>query len=208
MQQRVSIDLMGITKKYGNNFLFSQITKSIEPGVCLAVTGSNGSGKSTLLKVMAGLIRPTAGHVKVRAGGRELSASEQAGCFGLVSPEIVFYNNMTGFENVDFILQSAGIRLLPARLVDCLATVGLPGRCHHFVGAYSTGMRQRLKFAVLAALERPVWLLDEPSSNLDGAGKMLVKSLVMDALAKNTVVVIATNEAEGAAYAGQKIALG
>ena len=208
MQQRVRIDLIGITKKYCNNFLFSQITASIEPGACLAVTGSNGSGKSTLLKVIAGLVRPTAGHVKVRTGERELSASEQAGCFGLVSPEIIFYNNMTGWENINFILRSAGVRYDPARQADCLRAVGLPGRCHQLVGAYSTGMRQRLKFAVLAALERPVWLLDEPSSNLDGTGKLLVKSLVMDALAKNTVVVIATNEAEEAAYAEQKIMLG
>lgn len=207
MQQSVGVELVKITKQYGRRQLFREITQRINPGECLAVTGRNGSGKSTLLKIIAGMIRPTAGVVKIYSDGQQIDGSERSSCFGMVSPEIVFYHAMTGYENVQFIARACGADLSVEYVLDCFSTVGLSGRAHDLVGAYSTGMRQRLKFAVLAALKPPVWLLDEPSSNLDAAGKKLVAGLVKAALTQHFTVIIATNEAEEAEYAGQKIAL-
>lgn len=206
-QQSVDLMLLGLTKGYGRRQLFANITRTIGPGECLAVTGANGSGKSTLLKVIAGLIRPDAGAVGVCLGGRRLEAGRQAFCFGMVSPEIVFYQTMTGYENLRFITGARGFAAASGHLRECLHTAGLSGCAHELVSTYSTGMRQRLKFAVLAALKPPVWLLDEPLSNLDETGKVLVAGLVKTALNRGAIVVIATNEPEEAAYAGQTILL-
>lgn len=207
MQQSVSVELMKITKQYGRRKLFRDITQRVNPGECLAVTGRNGSGKSTLLKIIAGMIRPTAGVVKIYTDGQQIDGGERPSCCGMVSPEIIFYQTMTGYENVQFIARASGADLSTEHVLACFPTVGLSGRAHDLVSTYSTGMRQRLKFAVLAALNPPLWLLDEPSSNLDGAGKKLVADLIKTALTQHFTVIIATNEAEEAEYAGQEIAL-
>ncbi|SDD56850.1 ABC transporter ATP-binding protein [Sporomusa acidovorans] len=205
--QEVVVELIRVSKKYGRRQLFADINQLICPGECIGVTGPNGSGKSTLIKVIAGLLRPSTGEVNVRMAGKELAADQRMSCFGLISPELIFYNAMTGYENLKFLARARGWELSDEQLQNCLETVGLNGRRHERISTYSTGMRQRLKFALLEALRPPVWLLDEPSSNLDEEGKQLVKRLVDKALARQTAVVIATNDLEEVRDARQKIAL-
>lgn len=201
------MELSDIAKSYGQRCLFSNITRRIGPGECLAVTGPNGSGKSTLLKTIAGLVRPNRGMVKVWYDGKELGSEQRLTCFGLVSPEIILYQTMTGYENIEFLTRARGIPVNAEWLLYCLDKVGLAGRQQELVNTYSTGMRQRLKFALLAALRPPVWLLDEPSSNLDTAGRQMIKALIEEALTQTATVIIATNEAEEADHAGQQLAL-
>src|SRR6266540_4099089 len=99
MPQSVIVELDGIAKNYGRRQLFYNITCQVKPGECLAVTGQNGSGKSTLLKIIAGLTRPSAGTVHLYTAGRELPTDERISCIGMVSPEIILYNSLTGYEN-------------------------------------------------------------------------------------------------------------
>lgn len=205
--QGIEVELVNISKKYGRRQLFVTINQRICSGDCIVVTGPNGSGKSTLLKIIAGLIRPSSGMVKVHNHGQEVAVDNRRNCFGLISPELILYNAMTGYENLQFLVRARGIELSAERLQCCLENVGLGGRQQELLSTYSTGMRQRLKFAILDALRPPIWLLDEPSSNLDEEGKKLVKQLIKDALAQQVAVIIATNEREEANYAGQKIAL-
>lgn len=205
--QGMVIELINISKQYGRRQLFANINQLIGSGECIGITGPNGAGKSTLLKVIAGLIRPSSGIVKVQSKGLEIPVDKRMGCFGLLSPELIMYNTMTGYENLEFLVRARGIELSAEQLITCLETVGLSGRQHELINTYSTGMRQRLKFALLAALMPPVWLLDEPSSNLDQEGRKLVKRLVSDALAQQVTVIIATNDQEEASYAGKTIAL-
>ncbi|WP_094605738.1 Linearmycin resistance ATP-binding protein LnrL [Sporomusa silvacetica DSM 10669] len=205
--QGIEVELVNVSKRYGRRQLFVTINRRICSGDCIVVTGPNGSGKSTLLKIIAGLIRPSAGIVNVHNHGHEVADDNRRGCFGLISPELILYNAMTGYENLQFLVRARGVELAAERLQSCLENVGLGGRQQELLSTYSTGMRQRLKFAILDALRPPIWLLDEPSSNLDEEGKKLVKQLIKDALAQQVVVIIATNEREEANYAGQKIAL-
>jgi ABC-type multidrug transport system ATPase subunit len=205
--QGIVIELADIAKSYGRRQLFGNLSRRIGPGEALAVTGPNGSGKSTLVKMIAGLVRPSSGTVKLYSCGQELAANKRRACLGLVSPEITLYNAMTGYENLQFLLSARGVMLPDGRLLDSLKAVGLDGCRHDVVAAYSTGMRQRLKFAIMDALKPRVWLLDEPSSNLDEAGRKLVRQLMVNALAQQATVIIATNDLEEASYAGQRIAL-
>lgn len=205
--QEVVVELIHVSKQYGCRQLFADINQLICPGECFGVTGPNGSGKSTLIKVIAGLLRPSAGMVSVRMDGKEVAVDQRMSCFGLISPELMFYNAMSGYENLQFLVRTRGLVLSDGQLQNCLNTVGLNERQHERISTYSTGMRQRLKFALLEALRPPVWLLDEPSANLDEEGKKLVKRLVDKALAQQAAVVIATNDLEEVRDAGQKIAL-
>lgn len=208
MVKYISVELTDVGKHYSGKTLFQGVHITAKPGECLVITGRNGAGKSTLLKIIAGLVRPSCGKVRLTADGQELTDGDRFDCIGMVSPEIALYGAMSGYENLKFLAQVRGMSLENEDLSRWLKLVGLAANQHERVGDYSTGMRQRLKFAVMLALQSPLWLLDEPSSNLDAEGKALVGELILGALQEGTTIIIATNESWEAEYATQKINLG
>lgn len=203
----ISVNLLNVSKKMGARVLFERLDVLVNSGQCLAVTGANGSGKSTLLKMIAGLVHPTTGTIHVLGGGRQLDAEERIACVGLVSPEIVFYAEMTGVENILFLTRVRGLQYSLEQVGEFCQSVGLAVYKDHLVHTYSTGMRQRLKFALMLATQPLLWLLDEPSSNLDADGKILVSNMIGNALAGQKTVIIATNELWEVEHADYKIAL-
>lgn len=207
MRNRLLLEIDGLAKQYGRRQLFGDLSLRLAAGERLAVTGPNGAGKSTLLRIIAGLERPTRGSVRMYDGDKPLAKEEQVADAGLVSPEMVVYNAMTGLENLRFFADLQGQAMTTDWLTSCLDKVGLAARRADYVGSYSTGMRQRLKIALLLAMNRRLWLLDEPSSNLDDGGKLLVAELTGEAVRRGHIVVVATNEPEEAAHADQRIVL-
>ena len=208
MPTSVSVELADVGKRYAGRALFKGLQARVLPGECLVITGNNGSGKSTLLKIIAGLVAPSTGAVHLSRDGKKLLAEDKNTCLGMVSPEVVLYSAMTGYENVNFFARLRGQTLGLKELSERLVQVGLNSQQHDLVSSYSTGMRQRLKFAILLAVEPVLWLLDEPSSNLDNEGKAVVSTLIEEAIKRQVTVVLATNEAWEASYATHQIALG
>lgn len=207
MTQNLCVKIVDVNQRFSGKVIFSAINAAVGPGECLAVTGRNGSGKSTLLKIIAGVQRPTRGEIGISADGQPVQAGDRRRFIGLVSPEIVLYNGLTGRENLDFLLKAGGCRKTADEVLGCIAAVGLAERADERVQTYSTGMRQRLKLALLLAFDYSLWLLDEPSSNLDAEGKELVAALIQSALKRGTTIILATNEATEARYAGQIVEL-
>ena len=208
IHQNVSVKLTNVSKKIGTKVLFEKLTVLLHPGQCLVITGPNGSGKSTLLKMIAGLVRATTGTIEVFHGQRSLDIEERMTCLGMVSPEIMFYVEMTGAENILFFAQARGQKCSSRELEECFQVVGLAAYKDHLVYTYSTGMRQRLKFALMLISKPLLWLLDEPSSNLDDDGKQIIREMISNGLAKQSTLIIGTNESWEAEYANYKIQLG
>lgn len=203
----VSVRLVALGKRFGNRVLFSDINATVEPGECLTVLGANGSGKSTLLKMVAGVVRPSAGKVIITKQGKVLEAEQVINVMGMVSPELIFYHPLTAIENLSFFLAAQGYRL-PKDVIDCyLREVGLTKHDGVPVGVYSTGMKQRLKFALLKALDPRLILLDEPSSNLDREGKEMVNSFIQGALKAGRTILLASNEPWETKYGTHSITL-
>ncbi len=207
MDKNLSVQLLDVRKKIGTRVLFEKLNIVVNPGECLAITGPNGSGKSTLLKIIAGLGQPTTGAVQVWYNGKQLDLEERRACLGLISPEIILYTDLTGSENILFFTRLRGLRCSQDQIEEYCKTVGLAIYKDQLVHTYSTGMRQRLKFALMLAMQPVLWLLDEPSSNLDADGKMLVAQIISNGLAQKATVIIATNEPWEAEYADCKIEL-
>lgn len=205
MENNLVIELSDVGKRYGRKDLLQGITKVIQPGQCIAVTGSNGSGKSTLLKLIAGIARPTSGIIRFICQERVLENEQRLQLLGLISPELVFYNTLTGVENLLFFAKGRGVICTSQQAKAAIAKVGL--QTDNFLGTYSTGMKQRLKLALIQMISPALWLMDEPSSNLDEAGKALVEACIKDALRSGATVIIATNESWEAKYASDKIFL-
>jgi heme exporter protein A len=162
------------------------------PGV-IAVTGSNGSGKSTLLRIVAGLLRPSAGQTILTLAGRRIAPPERRHWVGFATPELQFYDELTVAENLAFTAEARGLAGPREAVAGALLRVGLQNRAGDRVDQLSSGMKQRLRLA-FALLHRPaLLLLDEPGSHLDDEGRAVV-ARVVDEARRSGLVLLATND--------------
>ncbi len=171
----------------------------------LVVTGRNGSGKSTLLRIIAGLVTPTAGEVVFTEDGAELSIDARRDALGLVAPDLTLYDELSAIENLRFFCRVRGLRKSDNELKSLLAGLGLRDREDDPIGSYSSGMRQRAKYAFALAHNPEVLLLDEPTANLDQSGIDAVDRVITE---HRGIVIIATNEADELRYGDSVLELG
>jgi ABC-2 type transport system ATP-binding protein len=163
------VELQDAAKAFGKREVLSGITLSIAPGEVVGLVGPNGGGKSTLLLLMAGLLHPTAGTVKVCGITAHELALKSAGQVGLVTARPGLYPLLSGRENLQhfgglFRLSPGEIETRAEPLLDALALHdGLDQR----VGTWSTGMQQKLSLVRALLLSPRVLLFDEPTANLD-----------------------------------------
>ena len=123
---------------------------------------------------------------------------------GLVSPDLVLYDELSALENLAFFARVAGLAVTGDRLNEDLEKVGLGGRGKDKVGSYSSGMKQRLKYCLALLRKPPLLLLDEPMSNLDERGKKTVDGIIKS---HKGILVIATNERSELEYGSRIIRL-
>lgn len=193
------LELQGLGKRYGRLRVFQDISAVAESGQVLVVVGRNGAGKSTLLRIVAGLTRPSSGQVVFTVAGRPLSDDERRRHIGLVAVDVALYGELTAHENLSFFARVRGLRLTPAERARMLAEVGLAGRGDDLVQTYSSGMRQRLKYACAILHRPPLLLLDEPGASLDEAGWAMVEALIARQR-EHGLLVLATNDPREVAY--------
>jgi heme exporter protein A len=203
----VAVRAEGLTHRYGRRATgVEALVFAFDGPGTVAVTGANGSGKSTLLRILAGLLRPTSGSTSIRRDGRELGPRERRAAVGLASPEIQFYEEFSGFENLCFVGECRRLSDPAEAARAALDEVGLGARGRDRVGAYSSGMKQRLRLA-FALLHRPaLLLLDEPSGHLDDEGHATVGAIVR-ARSEHGLVVVATNDLREVRLAERRIEL-
>ena len=183
----------GISKTFNRRNIFSGINFSLELGGSIAITGRNGSGKSTLLKITAGVLAPTAGTVQVRHEGKTLHPADAFNLIGFVSPYLQMYDEFTAWENLDIFRRIRGISSDDSRLLNLLTRVNLQTRKDDPVRTYSSGMKQRLKYAFALVHDPLVLLVDEPASNLDAEGIDIIYGLIEERR-KDGITVLATND--------------
>ncbi|HYK42472.1 MAG TPA: ABC transporter ATP-binding protein [Thermoanaerobaculia bacterium] len=189
---RVELEAADLSKSYAGRRVFAGLALSASEGL-VAVAGPNGSGKTTFLKILAGLLRPDSGSVRVRRGGADLSGDARRQAIGWAGPDLSFYEDLTAEENLDFFRRAAGRRADPAAVGRSLAEVGLADAARLHVGAFSTGMKQRLRIAFATLFDAPILLLDEPMNGLDAAGREMVSEVVA-ARRREGAVVLASND--------------
>ena len=142
--------------------------------------GPNGAGKTTLLRILATLLRPSGGEVRVLGCSLPGEAWKLRGRIGYLGHEPLLYRDLSGRENLRFHARLHGMRgeAAEARIAELLAAVGMERRADERVAELSAGMRQRLAICRCVLHEPELLLLDEPDSNLDAEGRELARALI------------------------------
>lgn len=195
---RLTLD--SIAKRFGRRILFRKLSCEVEGGQSIAITGANGSGKSTLLKIIAGVMTPTRGNVYLEMDGQPVAPEDRPLQTGFVSPYLNVYEGFSTRENLAFIAKARRMHGADETIDELIEAVSLKGREHDLVKTYSSGMKQRVKFAAAMLTEPAVLILDEPTTNLDVAGINMVREMMKRQQDRGGVIVLASNNAEEAAW--------
>ncbi len=185
-----------VSLNFSHKIIFSSLNLKLTSGKIIQIIGENGSGKSTFLNLAAHLIRPTSGKIIAFCDEKKLQGEDYRKKIAMLTPDMKVYENLTAEENLKFFVGLRGKILSRDDTLNLWERVGLKeddikGK---YAGKLSTGMSQRLKFAVFLAMDAKVWLLDEPTANLDEAGRETVIREARQAAKKDILVLWATND--------------
>jgi heme exporter protein A len=175
----------GLTVVRGGRRVFEDRSFAVDPGELLALTGPNGSGKTTMLRVVAGLLRPAAGEIRL---GPDADVGQHCHFLGHLD---ALKPGVTVLEDLEFwikIFRGTGLRP-----VEALDRVGLADLADLPAGILSAGQKRRVAIARLLVSHRPVWLLDEPTTALDSEAERSLGILIEAHLKDGGIVLAATH---------------
>jgi heme exporter protein A len=180
------LHLDGLCRHYGEREALSDVSLSLERGRTLVVFGGNGAGKTTLLRVLAGLLRPHAGTVRVLGSSLPSEAWAVRGRVGLLGHEPLLYRELTARQNLRFHARLHGVG--EQRIGELLDALELAHRGDEAVRNLSRGLVQRVAVARSVLHYPDLLLLDEPYANLDPAAVELVMPLIGAASGRTRVI--------------------
>lgn len=213
------IELIGLTKQFNDFTAVDGVTLSVPPGEILALLGPNGAGKTTTVRMLAAILRPTAGTARVAGFSVVDEPREVRRRVGVLTEHPGLYLRMRGEEYLDFFgrLMELEAEERERRAAELLTRFGMAEAQGQRMGTYSKGMRQKMALVRAMLHDPPVLLLDEPTSAMDPHSAKLVRDAVLSLRDHRRAIVICTHnlaEAEGLAdriaiiRRGQIIALG
>jgi heme exporter protein A len=199
----LAVEVAGVTRMFGRRRAVDAVDLALEPSECLALFGPNGAGKTTLLRLIAGLLKPTSGVVRV--GQRTLRDEPSArGQIGLISHQSMLYGALTARENVEFAARLYGVVGARAASLAALDRMRIADRADAQVRSLSRGLQQRVSIARAIVHEPKVVLLDEPYTGLDAAGGAALTDMLQSLRESGASLLLVThNVEEGLAVATQ-----
>jgi ABC-2 type transport system ATP-binding protein len=203
------IELIGLTKQFDGFTAVDGVTLSVASGEILALLGPNGAGKTTTVRMLAAILRPTAGQAFVAGHSVTEHPREVRRRVGLLTEHPGLYLRMRGQEYVDFFGRLMGLSADEGRhrARELLARFGMSGAWDQRMGTYSKGMRQKMAL-VRAMLHDPaVLLLDEPTSAMDPHSAKLVRDAVLGLRHHRRAIVICTHNLAEAEALADRIAI-
>ena len=186
------VEVRGLVKRYGELTAVDRVDLQVDVGDVYGYLGPNGAGKTTSLRMMLGLIRPTAGSVRLFGRDPLLGVRALEGVAGFVEAPC-FYPYLTGRRNLELLAAWDGGDARD-RIEGALDTVELSDRAKDRVGGYSHGMKQRLGIAAALLRNPRLMLLDEPATGLDPAGMRDMRALIRRLADGGMTVVLSSHQ--------------
>ncbi|HTW21385.1 MAG TPA: ATP-binding cassette domain-containing protein [Mycobacteriales bacterium] len=185
-----SIEINGLTKRYGDTLAVDDLTFAVRPGVVTGFLGPNGAGKSTTMRLVLGLDRADRGSATI-GGRRYRDLAEPLRTVGALLEARALHAGRTARNHLRYLAFSQGI---PARRADeLLDLVGLASVADKRVGGFSLGMGQRLGVAVALLGDPAVLMLDEPVNGLDVDGVRWMRTLLRDLADEGRTVLLSSH---------------
>jgi len=213
------IELTDLTKRYGNTLAVDHLNLAAAKGEIFGFIGPNGAGKTTTIRMMAGVLGPTEGTVRIDGFAMESDPEAAKRIIGFIPDRPFLYEKLTGMEFLRFVADLYGFDdgLLPERARELLIKFSLYDWSDYLIEAYSHGMKQRLIIASALLHESRVIIVDEPMVGLDPAGIRMVKDLFRELSRDGTTIFMSTHTLEiaedlcdriGVIHRGRLVALG
>ena len=163
------LEVSHLRKAYGPLVAVDDVSFTLERGELIGLLGPNGAGKTTTVSMIAGLVTPDAGEVRI--GGEPLNgdADPKKRRIGLVPQDLALYEELTARDNLQFFGALFGLSgaAADAAMASALTLVGLADRARDRVGTFSGGMKRRLNLAAGLLHDPDILLLDEPTVGVD-----------------------------------------
>jgi heme exporter protein A len=200
-----ALDIEGVFKYYGDFAAVRNIGFRVTPGSTVALLGRNGAGKTTLLRIVAGLIRPSQGTVRVF--GEDVCQETARRRIGVLGHGISLYDELSATENLVLFARLYGLDEPQKRAHAWLERTGLERVRDGLVREFSRGMRQRLAVARAFIHDPQVLLFDEPFTALDDRAIAVLQSLLADAHQHGRTIVMSTHQLKEALVLATHVAL-
>jgi ABC-type multidrug transport system ATPase subunit len=184
-----AVSLRDLRRDYDERPVLRDVSLELAPGATLAVIGANGAGKSTLLRILATLLRPSAGAAQVLGASLPREAWKVRGRLGYLGHEPLLYRELSVRENLEFNARLHRVDDSDARIAALLERAGIAHRTDELVRNLYAGMLQRAAICRALVHAPELLLLDEPRSHLDLGAVGVVDELLGPAAGRSRVVV-------------------
>ncbi len=187
------IEVEGLTKLYGDRLAVRELTFTVQPGEVLGLVGPNGAGKTTTLRSVAGIIRPSAG--RIRIAGHDLHAEPIAAKSRLafIPDEPHLFDYLTVGEHLDFVARLYNVVDAGERRLALLSELELLDRVDSFPPELSRGMKQKLAIACGLLHNPSALMFDEPLTGLDPIGIRRMKATILRRAQEGAAVILSSH---------------
>jgi heme ABC exporter ATP-binding subunit CcmA len=202
-----TIEAQDVTKSFGHHLVLRGIDLKLQIGDFLTLFGRNGAGKTTFLRILATLLRPSSGSVRLAGLDLHDNSMEIRRKIGVVSHQTFLYDELTAYENIKFYGKMYDVPNLDDRAHELITKVGLATYIDEKVGTFSRGMQQRLTIARAMVHNPSILLLDEPETGLDQYASAMLKELLTTFDAEKRTVVMTSHSLERGLQMGNRIVI-
>jgi heme ABC exporter ATP-binding subunit CcmA len=201
------IELTDVQKSFGYHRVLSGINLKLTAGEHLVIIGRNGCGKTTLINIIATLLQPTRGKIKIDGLDTKKQAARVRGKLGFVSHNSMLYNDLTVKENLLFYGRMYSLTGLERRISELVARLELSKWADRRINELSRGTQQRTAIA-RAILHKPrVLLLDEPESGLDPGALTLLESIIAEQSAEGCTIIATSHNLDFALKTSNRLTI-
>jgi daunorubicin resistance ABC transporter ATP-binding subunit len=203
------IEVEGVEKTFGSTTALAGVDLTVDAGTVLALLGRNGAGKTTLVRILATLLAPDAGHLRIAGIDVVNDAGIVRSMIGLAGQFAAVDDTLSGRENLELVGRLYGLRRREARTraYEVLERLGLTDAGDRLVRTYSGGMRRRLDLGASLVGRPLVLILDEPSTGLDPRSRIELWNLIGELVDGGTTLLLTTQYLEEADRLADRIAV-
>lgn len=185
------IDAQGVGKRFGTQWIFRNVNLALKPGNTYAITGRNGSGKSTLLKTLAGLVTQNEGNITYTLEKQTIQPDAVPAHLSFSSPYMELIEELTISEMINF---HASMRTLLLSISELSEQIKISNKTE--IRNLSSGMKQRLKFALAIFTKSDALFIDEPTANFDNEWANWYLETISNYKGNRLVVIASNHEME------------